>query len=55
MTIEPIHTAEIVGHRLHPEGYWVENHDEEIKFPPGATLDDVIDRMTAILQDAARK
>jgi hypothetical protein len=44
----------IVGHRLHPEGYWVEDADQKIVFPPGASVDDVIDRMIAILQDAAR-
>jgi hypothetical protein len=46
---------QIVGHRLHPKGYWVEDSDQKIEFPAGATVDDVIDRMIAILQDAARR
>jgi hypothetical protein len=45
----------IVGHRLHPDGYWVEDHEHESDFPPGTTVDDVIGRMIAILQEAARK
>jgi hypothetical protein len=46
---------QIVGHRLHPKGYWVEDPNKKIEFPPGATVDDVINRMIAILQDAARR
>lgn len=46
---------QIVGHRMHPDGYWVEDPNQKIVFPPGASLDDVIDRMIAILQDAARQ
>jgi hypothetical protein len=45
---------QIVGHLKGPTG-WVEDPDQTIKFPPGATLDQVIDRMIAILQDAARQ
>jgi hypothetical protein len=44
---------QIVGHRLHQDGYWVEDHDQKIKFPAGTTVDDVIDRMIVILQKAA--
>jgi hypothetical protein len=44
----------IVGHRLHPKGYWEEDPDQRIEFPPGSTMDDVIERMIAILQEAAR-
>ena len=46
---------QIVGYRTHRNGYWQEDPDQKIEFPPGATVDDVIDRMVAILQDAARK
>jgi hypothetical protein len=46
---------QIVGHRVHEDGYWVEDHDQKIKFPPGTTVDAVIDRMIAILQEAARQ
>jgi hypothetical protein len=45
---------QIVGHRLHEDGYWVEDHDQRIKFPAGTTVGDVIDRMIAIMQDAVR-
>jgi len=46
---------QIVGHRMHPKGYWVEDHDGKITFPPGTTVDDVIARMITILQEAARR
>jgi hypothetical protein len=46
---------QIVGHKRHPEGYWVEDAEQKTDFPPGSTIDDVIDRMIAILQDAAQK
>ena len=45
---------EIVGYRTHRQGYWEEDPDQKIEFPPGSTVDQVIDRMIAILQDAAR-
>jgi hypothetical protein len=44
---------QINGHRMHPEGYWVEDPEQTTKFPPGITIDAVIDRVIAILQDAA--
>jgi hypothetical protein len=43
----------IIGKRKDPNG-WVEDPEQKIEFPPGATIDDVIDRMIAILQDAAQ-
>lgn len=46
---------QIVGHRKHPKGYWVEDPEQKVEFPPGATVEQVIDRMIAILQDAAMK
>jgi hypothetical protein len=45
----------IVGYRRHPDGYWVEDRAQTNEFPAGTSLDDVIDRMIAILQDAARR
>ena len=45
---------QIVSNRMHPKGYWVEDAEHKMNFPPGSTVDDVIDRMIAILQDAAR-
>jgi hypothetical protein len=44
---------QIVGHRMHPDGYWVRDEEQKIEFPPGASVDVVIDRMIAILQEAA--
>ena len=45
---------QIVGKRKHPDG-WVEDPERKVEFPPGSTVDQVIDRMIAILQDAARQ
>jgi hypothetical protein len=44
---------QIVGHRLHPDGYWMEAQDQTITLPAGSTVDEVIERMIAILQNAA--
>jgi hypothetical protein len=44
----------IVGYRKHSKGYWAEDPDQKIEFSSGTTVDEVIDRMIAILQDAAR-
>jgi hypothetical protein len=44
----------IVGYRTHPKAYWEEDPDQKIEFPPDTTVDTVIARMIAILQDAAR-
>ena len=44
----------IIGHRMHPDGYWVEDQNQKIEFPTGTKADAVIDRMIAILQAAAR-
>ena len=48
-------TYRIVGHRVHPDGYWVRDPDQTTNFSPGTALDDVIGRMIAILQEAAMK
>jgi hypothetical protein len=45
----------IVGYRRHPDGYWAENRAQTIEFPVGASIEVVIDRMIAILQEAAKK
>lgn len=45
----------IVGYRRHPDGYWAEDRTQTIEFPPGTSLDTVIDQMIAILQEAAAK
>jgi hypothetical protein len=44
---------QIIGYRTHAKGYWAEDTDQIMDFPPGTTIDDVIERMIAILQDAA--
>jgi hypothetical protein len=44
---------QIVGHRMHPDGYWVRDEGQKIEFPPEISVDVVIDRMIAILQEAA--
>jgi hypothetical protein len=43
---------QIIGHRKHPTG-WIEDPEQTIKFPHGSSSDQVIERMIAILQDAA--
>jgi hypothetical protein len=46
---------QIVGHRTHPKGYWEQDPEQKIYFQPGSTINEVIERMVAILQDAARE
>jgi hypothetical protein len=46
---------QIEGYRTHRKGYWEEDPDQTTEFPPGTPLDEVIDRMIAILQDTARQ
>jgi len=46
---------QIIGYRDHPDGYWAPDPKQKIDFPPGSTVEVVIDRMIAILQDAARQ
>jgi hypothetical protein len=46
-------TYQIVGHFMHPNG-WVPDPDQTVRFPPGTSIDDVIECMIAILQNAAR-
>jgi hypothetical protein len=45
---------QILGKRRHPNG-WVAEAEQTIEFPPGSTVNDVIERMVAILQEAARR
>src|SRR5262249_26821960 len=42
---------QIAGNTRGPQG-WVEDRDQAINFPLGTSVDSVIDRMIAILQDA---
>lgn len=45
---------QIIGYSRHPDG-WREDPAQKLDLPAGSTVDDAIDRMIAILQDAARK
>lgn len=45
----------ITGYRKHSKGYWVPDQNQEIKFPIGTGPDGVVDRMIAILREAAAK
>ena len=45
---------QIIGHRMHPDG-WVEDPQQRFEFSRGTSIDSVIDRMIAILQEAAKK
>jgi hypothetical protein len=45
---------QIAGNIRGPHG-WVEDRDQTINFPPGTSVDSVVDRMIAILQAAAQK
>jgi hypothetical protein len=45
----------IIVYRDEPDGYWAPDQNQTISFPPGASMDTVIDRMIVILQEAARK
>jgi hypothetical protein len=46
---------QILGYRKHPKGYWEEDQSQKIQFPQQAIVDDVVDRMLAILQEAAQQ
>jgi hypothetical protein len=46
---------QIEGYHVHRKGYWERDRDQTIEFPAGTSLDDVIDRMIAILQEAAKE
>jgi hypothetical protein len=48
-------TYEIAGHHFHEKGYWEEDPEQTIEFPPETTVDDVVERMIAILQNAAKE
>ena len=45
---------QIIGRQRTSDG-WVEDPEQTVAFPPGTTLDQVIDRMIAILQRAAQE
>lgn len=48
-------TYQIVGYRSHPDGYLAPDRGQTINFPPGTNVDAVVDRMIAIMGEAARK
>lgn len=45
---------QFVGYGKHPKGYWVEDPEKTIKFPPETPVNTVIDRVIAILQGLAQ-
>ena len=45
----------IGGYRTHRKGYWEEDPNQKAEFPPGTTVQQVVDCLIGILQDAARK
>ncbi len=45
----------ITAYKEHSDGYWVRDKNRKIEFSPGTPAGTVIDRMIAILQDAARQ
>jgi hypothetical protein len=47
--------CQIIGYRNHPDGYWAQDPDQKTILPPGSTIIEVVERMIAILQDAAQK
>jgi hypothetical protein len=46
---------QIVEQKKQSDRMWRDDPDQIVSFPPGTPTDEVIDRMVAILQDAARK
>jgi hypothetical protein len=44
---------QIGGYRMNQKGYWEEDPNQKNDFPPGTTLDTVLDHMVAILQETA--
>jgi hypothetical protein len=46
---------QIEGYRRNQKGYWEQDHGQKIIFPPQTTIDTVVDRMIAIVQNATRK
>ncbi len=47
-------TFRIAGQCKQSNGIWKDDPKQTITFPPGTTIDDVIERMISILQQAAR-
>jgi hypothetical protein len=45
----------IVAYREHRDGYWVQDKNRKIEFPLDTPVAQVIDRMVAILQEAAQQ
>jgi hypothetical protein len=45
----------ITAYKEHADGYWVRDKNRKTEFPTGTSVGAVIERMIAILQDAARR
>jgi hypothetical protein len=52
MIKEKANTYQIMGRRTSADGNWEEDPTQKNEFPAGAAIDEVIDRMIAILQSA---
>ena len=46
---------QIAANTKRPNGMWLGDPEQTITFPPGASVDQVVDRMVSILQQAARQ
>jgi hypothetical protein len=46
---------QIIGYRVHRDGYWVQDAAQKILLPTGSTAENVVEQMIAILEDAARR
>jgi hypothetical protein len=45
----------IAGQKKQSNGMWNDDREKIVVFPPNSTVDQVIDRMITVLQDAARQ
>jgi hypothetical protein len=46
---------QVAGNKKQPNGMWLDDPEQTITLPSGTSADSVIDRIIAIIQDAARK
>lgn len=46
--------CQIIGYRVHKDGYWVQDDAQKIVLRAGTTTENVVEQMIAILRDAAR-
>lgn len=46
---------QIIGYRLHKDGYWVQDAAQKIVLSTGSMAENVVEQMIGILRDAARR